>query len=281
MNQITNSIILSYSALTATALALCGLLPSARAVTTNVTVESFDFVPDTVSIKVNDTVKWVWTGNSHSTTSNDGLWNSGVHSTGFSFTNRFTSAGDFPYFCSVHTFMVGSVSVRPTNSPPSIALTNPPTSSIFSAPATLQLSATASDSDGTITNVQFFQGTTSLGSKTVSPYSLWASNLAAGGYVFSAVASDNTGLKATNGVSISVVTPNPIVLSNPQKQSGSQFSFNYTATPGLRYVIERSGTPSSFTSLKTNTASGSSVTFTDNAPVLNNNFYRVGRLPNP
>jgi chitinase len=177
--------------------------------------------------------------------------------------------------------MVGSVTVKSTNSPPTIALTNPPNNFTFSAAATIQLSATASDSDGTITNVQFFQGATSLGSKSALPYSLWASNLGAGAYTFSAVASDNTGLKATNGVSISVVAPNAIVLSGPQKSSGSQFTFNYTASPGLRYVIERSGTPSGFIPVKTNTASGSSVTFTDSAPVLNNNFYRVGRLPNP
>ena len=281
MRQIIKARTLFYSGLKAAVVAFCCHSLDARAVTTNVTVESFDFVPADVSIKVNDTVKWVWTGNLHSTTSSDGLWNSGLHSTGFTFTNKFTNAGTFPYFCTQHTFMVGSVTVKTTNSPPTVALTNPPNSSVFSAPATIQLTAAASDSDGTITNVQFFQGAASLGNKSAAPYSLWASNLAAGAYTFSAVASDNTGLKATNGVSISVVAPNPIVLSSPQKSSGSQFTFNYTANPGLRYVIERSGTPSGFTPLRTNTASGSTVTFTDSAPVLNNNFYRVGRLPNP
>jgi plastocyanin len=252
-----------------------------HAAITNVTVESFDFVPDTVTIKVNDSVKWVWTGNDHSSTSSDGLWNSGLHNTGFLFTNKFTTAGSFPYFCTAHTFMVGTVTVQTTNSPPTVALINPPNGSVFSAPATIQLSATASDPGGSVTNVQFFQGAASLGNKSAAPWSLFASNLPAGPYAFSAVASDNTGLKATNGISVSVVAPNPITLANPRRLSGPQFSFNYSANAGLRYVIERSGSLSNFTPLATNTAAASSVTYTDSAPALNNSFYRVGRLPNP
>jgi len=91
LKQITSAGKLFYSGLAAIAVALFGHSLCARAVTTNVPVESFDFIPATVTIKVNDTVKWVWTGNSHSTTSNDGLWNSGVHSTGFTFTNKFSA----------------------------------------------------------------------------------------------------------------------------------------------------------------------------------------------
>jgi hypothetical protein len=177
--------------------------------------------------------------------------------------------------------MVGTITVQASNSSPTVALTNPPNNSVFSAPATIRLAASAADPGGSITNVQFFQGANSLGNKTVAPYSLFVSNLAASAYTFSAVASDNTGLKATNAVSVSVVQPVPVVLTNSQKPSAAQFRFDYSANAGLQYVIERSATLTGFTPLITNTAAASSVSFTDNAPALSTNFYRVGRLPNP
>jgi hypothetical protein len=105
--------------------------------------------------------------------------------------------------------------------------------------------------------------------------------LGAGSYNFSAVASDNLGAKATNAISLSVVTPVANLLSNPLKVSPSQFRFNYTANTGLRYAVERSSSLTNFAPLITNTAPGSSVSFTDSAATLNQSFYRVRRLPNP
>src|SRR6266571_3387217 len=81
----------------------------------------------------------------------------------------------------------------------------PPNGAVFSAPATFALKASATDSDGTVTNVQFLQGASSLGNVTSSPYSIAVNNLTAGDYTFSAVATDNGGLKATNVVSVHVV----------------------------------------------------------------------------
>jgi plastocyanin len=94
------------------AAAFLGYSFPATAAMTNVTVFSNGFNPTAVTINVNDSVKWTWTGNSHSTTSTGGLWDSGVHNSGFTFTNKFTSSGNFPYICTVHTFMTGSVTVQ-------------------------------------------------------------------------------------------------------------------------------------------------------------------------
>src|SRR5437867_393798 len=87
--------------------------PPALAVTiTNVNVGDNFFAPTNVTITVNDQVKWTWTGfNTHSSTSDTGLWDSGLHSTGFRFTNTFTVAGSFPYHCITHPEHVGSVTV--------------------------------------------------------------------------------------------------------------------------------------------------------------------------
>ncbi len=44
------------------------------------------------------------------------------------------------------------------DSPPAVALTQPASGTSFTAPATVNLTATASDSDGTVTKVEFFNG---------------------------------------------------------------------------------------------------------------------------
>jgi len=89
--------------------------PAGLAVTiTNVNVGDNFFAPTNVTINVNDQVKWTWIGSlQHSSTSDTGLWDSGLHSTGFRFTNTFTAAGSFPYHCTVHLNLV-SVTVGAT-----------------------------------------------------------------------------------------------------------------------------------------------------------------------
>ena len=61
------------------------------------------------------------------------------------------------------------------NVPPSVTITNPPDNASFTNGATVNIQATASDSDGSVTNVQFFDGVVSLGNDSTSPYSVSAS----------------------------------------------------------------------------------------------------------
>lgn len=72
------------------------------------------------TIRVGDTVRWVWVGGFHSTTSGtcqggcraDGQWDSGEGS-GMNFSRTFTQAGSFDYYCTVHgAAMTGVVQVR-------------------------------------------------------------------------------------------------------------------------------------------------------------------------
>jgi len=152
---------------------------------------------------------------------------------------------------------------------------------VFAAPASFTLNAKASDSDGSVTNVQFLQGATVLGNSITPPYSASVSNLSAGSYTFSAVASDNGGSKATDTISISVVTPGPISLSAPQFLPPASFQFSYSATVGLKYVVQRSPDLTQWTALSTNTAASGLVVFTDQSANGSQGFYRIGLLPNP
>jgi len=84
---------------------------------TNVNILTNSFDPPTVLIKTNDSVMWTWLSGLHTTTSDTALWDSGQHDTGFVFTNKFTSAGSFPYSCTLHRFP-GTVLVQAPVGPP-------------------------------------------------------------------------------------------------------------------------------------------------------------------
>jgi plastocyanin len=272
---------------------LCGLVGGllggaspASAAFTNVSVVDFAFSPSAVTINVNDKVIWTYNSGSsaHSTTSTSGLWDSSVRAAPWSFTNTFTSAGTFGYICTLHPFMTGAVTVQSANVPPTVSLTSPTNGATFAAPWTGTIQASASDPDGSVTKVEFFAGATSLGAvnnPSATP-SITVTNLAAGNYTLTAVATDNGGaMTMSSGVSIHVVQPSQILLSAPRRLSGTSFQFSYSATPGLSYIVQRSGQLPNFAPIATNAATLSTETFQDNNASGLLNFYQVRLAPNP
>ena len=95
------------------------------------------------------------------------------------------------------------------NTPPVVSMTSPANGASYIAPATIQLAANASDADGTIQKVEFYQGAQLLGTSTAAPYTFSWSGVAAGVYVLSARAYDNLG--ATTDSTPVNVTVNPPV----------------------------------------------------------------------
>lgn len=280
------------------------VVPQRTPGTTNVIVGSTldRFTPDIVTINAGDQVIWTWAATFHSTTSGTngavgngnvddnglpgGLWDSGVNSTiGHTFTNTFPVAGNFSYYCSVHwSFgMTGSVIVLPADLPPAALLFSPAAGTVFAAPANITLRATASDSDGSVTNVRFLASSTVLTNETTPLFSAAANNLAAGSYTLSAIASDNAGLTATNSVNISVVNPVTTSLSSSAVISGTNFQFSYLVNTGLTYVVQRSTNLASanWIAIATNVAAINPAVFVDTQATNSPIFYRVGRMPNP
>jgi plastocyanin len=71
------------------------------------------FTPPDLNVSVGTTVTWTNTDrDSHTSTSDTPGWNSGTISPGRQFSFTFQSAGTFPYHCSFHPGMVGTVVVR-------------------------------------------------------------------------------------------------------------------------------------------------------------------------
>lgn len=77
--------------------------------------------------------------------------------------------------------------------PPTIQITSPSQDTNALAPATLHIVADAKDTDGTVTKVDFFNGSTLLQSKTATPYTYDWANIPTGVYTLRAVATDNDG----------------------------------------------------------------------------------------
>ena len=95
----------------------------------------------------------------------------------------------------------------PVNVAPSVSLN---VASSATAGTPFDINATASDSDGTIAKVEFFNGTTLIGTDTSSPYSLTVTPSAAGTYSLTARATDNDGATRTTAVSTVNVASAPV-----------------------------------------------------------------------
>jgi plastocyanin len=78
-----------------------------------VKIVNFAFKPRAITIAKGTKVRWTNAGTvSHTTTSNKGLWDSGVLAPGAAFGRVFRKAGTFKYHCTIHpTLMHGKIIV--------------------------------------------------------------------------------------------------------------------------------------------------------------------------
>jgi len=109
------------------------------------------------------------------------------------------------------------------DAPPTVSLTAPANNAIYSAPGNVTLTATATDAVGTIVKVDFYQGSTLIGTATVAPYTFSWTNVAAGVYSLSAVATNDAGMTSTSSaVAIKVDAAPSVSISSPA--SGASFT---------------------------------------------------------
>lgn len=140
-----------------------------------------------------------------------------------------------------------------TNLPPRVHIVEPENEEVILGPTNVEVCAAAFDPDGTVTSVQFFSGTNSLGTVPAppviyvtnefgvfpikEPFCLTWSNAPVGAHVLTAVATDNGGATATSApVSINIVTDLPPRVHIESPENGS----SYLAPANIRISADAS-----------------------------------------
>jgi plastocyanin len=97
-----------------------------------VAISGFSFSPANLTVTVGDTVTWTNSdAQAHTATADDASFDTGAISNGASGTVTFATAGTFPYHCSIHTTMTGTVTVEAAAAPtPTARPTTPPTDTV-------------------------------------------------------------------------------------------------------------------------------------------------------
>jgi hypothetical protein len=111
------------------------------------------------------------------------------------------------------------------NIPPAVSITSPLATATFTAPQVVTINASASDADGTVSQVEFFINGTSIGTDATSPYSInWTSVI--GIASITAVATDNLGGTTTSAaIVLDIADPNAL----PYKVTTTSQNCNLTS----------------------------------------------------
>jgi hypothetical protein len=92
-----------------------------------------------------------------------------------------------------------------SNAAPVVTLVKPLIGAVLTAPANININATAIDADGTISKVEFFNGSNSLKVDETAAYSYSWKNVPAGIYTIKAVATDNKNKTSETTVLVTVL----------------------------------------------------------------------------
>jgi len=166
------------------------------------------------------------------------------------------------------------------NTAPAVSLTSPTVGATFTAPVVnITIDANATDSDGAVAKVEFYQGSIKLGEDIAAPYSYTWGSVPAGNYILTAKATDNTGATTMSSpvsttVSITVnSSPADFSLSAPPTsrsiKRGAQIKYTITATPSggftgsITFGVSSAlpaGVSASFSPQSVNTSGSSTIT---------------------
>ncbi|SDZ22121.1 cellulose 1,4-beta-cellobiosidase [Micromonospora pattaloongensis] len=119
-------------------------------------------------------------------------------STTLGFNGSYSGANAKPTSFSINGVTCGAAAQQP----PTVALSVP--AGPFTAPATVPLTATASDPDGSIARVEFYRNGLLVNTDSTAPYAYTLENQPAGSYTVQARAYDNSGLSAVSEKSFTV-----------------------------------------------------------------------------
>jgi len=140
------------------------------------------------------------------TSSGNGVY---LYGSGTGFPNQTWNASNY-WVDLVFTTVAGST--PPPAPVVTVSMTAPIAGSSFTAPASIALAATASTTSGSISKVDYYNGSTLVATSTTAPFAATWSNVAAGTYTLSAKVTTSGGQTATSSpisVTVTAAAPQP------------------------------------------------------------------------
>lgn len=185
------------------------------------------------------------------------------------------------------TSSIVSVTITTTpNALPAVQLNSPVNLLTITDCSSITLSATASDSDGSVTNVSFFVNGLLLGSLAQPPYTITVDGLPFATNNLTAVATDDLGGRSTSNVRTVFTQLLPLHNLKASLAPGNRLRLCFRGLPGTNYVFEASSslvTPILWQPFATNVAPGAIeglITLTDaQAATSKHKFYRARQAP--
>ncbi len=183
-------------------------------------------------------------------------WIGGNGQTGASGTDSgimYANGNDRPAMTWLRSYMAGrpSLSCCPApapfaacngSTPPTISITSPVDNASFTSGDAITLTATASDADGTVASVKFYDGTTLLTTDNSSPYSYSWTGATTGTHTINAVATDNSGNTTEVSITIKVNVPQGPYSGTPSPIPGTiQFEEYDLGGNGVAYLDNTPG----------------------------------------
>jgi beta-galactosidase len=170
-----------------------------------------------------------------------------------------------------------------SNVSPAINWIVPTNNSTLIQSPTITLTASASDTDGAVKNVAFFNGTHLLGNVTAGfagQFSLIWSNVVPASYSLAVVATDNS--SATNSSPATIgITVKPLTVQVLGPQVSGQFSLSFQGQNGQNYVLETSTNLADWSPVWTNAPTNGVIQFVYTNATDANRFYRLKSGPPP
>lgn len=116
----------------------------------------------------------------------------------------------------------GTGGSAPANQDPSVSITSPIANASVTQGGAIIIEANATDADGSVTKVEFYQGAVKLGEDTSAPFTYTWNNAPTGAYSLTAKAYDNAGAsKTSSAVNINVVASPSTPSEDPLAQQPS------------------------------------------------------------
>jgi hypothetical protein len=251
--------------------------PCADAAVVYVNVDYYSLSPDPVHIKRGDVVFWLDNDSFFGPFLITGAWGPivtpdwiqfNVPPGNYSYTAE-SAYGGGPW---------GGTVVVDVNLPPSVSITSPTNGAMFTAPGSFAIEADATDPNvNDLSDVEFWVNDTLVDDVYAYPYATTVTNLAPGTYTLKAIAWDYSNARATNSISVQVVSPAPITLGSCNVAGGKVvFSVNGLST-GTTNVLQSSSNLVNWYPILTNISDGTPLNVT-NASVNGAQFFRVMQL---